>query len=376
MQDGRAPAPQPPYFDAAAGVHVFTRHADVLAVLSAPQGQVPSVDQDMVRRLEHRLPGKFAPLVRLNEGLLVFLDGPRHEVGRERAKLILRHFMQQGGQATKLEALAKTVLLAERSGEVIDGVKVVTRFIDQQWARFLALNEDTTWQIVTEMEQFLQDWPRMAPLAVFEARNHSATGMMQAVLAGLPDGVCPWAPDGIVDSDAPVLLFMLSVANGTVKQMMGSVLHLLAHDSAEQDRLRQDPERWSGFLEEALRLLGSVRYRERIVGPEGLPEFGLGPGARVRLRLDSAGRDEAAYPDPERLVPERHHASPRPAPILAFGAGAHLCAGRILARAQIRALIAPLLRQARLHPGAEPASPIRDPSIRGFDMLPLRLEPI
>ncbi len=374
MHVAAAPAPQAPFFDARAGGHVITRHADVAALLASPRVRVPPLD--LAARLERRLPGRFAALVEWGEGLLIHLDGPPHARARDRANLMVRH-MRQDWPAPGIGGFAADMLAPHRGGRPFDGVRLAARFIDGQWARLLGLPAPELERLVAEAERFLLDSVEVAPLAEYDARNRRAAGLAEDIMAGLPEGACPWHGGGRLRLDAPVLLVILSVANATVKQMIGNVLHLLAGDPAAQDRLRRDPDRLAPFVEEALRLHGAVRYRDRIAGPEGLAEHGIAPGAPIRLWLDSAGRDPRAYADPDRFDPDRFapgRAGPRPAPVLAFGGGPHLCVGRLLARAQIRGLVESLPDGFRLCPAGAPA-PFAEPGFRGFHSLPLRLVP-
>ncbi len=62
MQGDFTPAPQAPFFDAAAGAHMVTRYADVIALLASPRVLVPPVDLDLAIRLEQLLPGRFSSL--------------------------------------------------------------------------------------------------------------------------------------------------------------------------------------------------------------------------------------------------------------------------------------------------------------------------
>ncbi len=304
---------------------------------------------------------------------MIHFDGPRHARARDRAKAFVRQ-VQQSWPVPEIEDLAAQMLTALPPGQVFDGVRLATDFIDRQWCRLLRLPEPEMGRLVSETEAFLADWGRVAVLSQYKDRDRRAAQLMRDVLAGGGEGGCPWHGDGHLD--APVMLVILAVANGTVKQMIGNILHLLATDPAEQDRLRRDPARLAPFVEEALRLQGAVRYRERIAGPEGLPDFGIPPGAQIRLWLDSAGRDARVYADPQRFDPDRHRAAIRPAPVLTFGGGPHLCVGRLLARVQIHALIGAMLGRFRLTVAETAPRPFTEPAFRGFHELPLRLRPV
>jgi hypothetical protein len=86
------------------------------------------------------------------------------------------------------------------------------------------------------------------------------------------------------------------------------------------------------------------------------------------LAVGAANRDPEVFEDPDRLDVGR-----RPNPQLAFGHGAHACAGLNVARLEARIAIGRLIAR---HPGlALHGAPERDPRVRfrGFRHLPVQL---
>ncbi|RME64234.1 MAG: cytochrome P450, partial [Caldilineae bacterium] len=109
-------------------------------------------------------------------------------------------------------------------------------------------------------------------------------------------------------------------------------------------RLHADPSLLPGFVEESLRLDGSVAMMVRIAATD----LSLGPLRIPRGRVVIAGiaianRDPQTFPDPDRFDPTRD-----PNPHLAFGRGHHHCLGAALARIHATALIEALLALPRL----------------------------
>ena len=90
------------------------------------------------------------------------------------------------------------------------------------------------------------------------------------------------------------------------------------------------------------------------------------PGDAVLLSYPSANRDEEAFADPFRFdvgrTPNKH---------LAFGFGVHYCLGAMLARMEIKALLAELLpRLASIELAGEPAE-MQTLFVGGLKRLPI-----
>lgn len=368
-------SPRAPFFDPDHGVYVFTRYADISSVIASPRVAVPPIELDVAARLEQHFPGRYAALSRWAEGMLIHLDGPLHARARDRAKRMVRQ-AQLDLVPDVLQERANRLLAAHGAGNSFDGVCLASDFIDELWGGQLSLSLPEIRHLVRDTEAFLLGWSAVTSLSGYRARNGQADALMQGVLRHVGRGTCPWAEEQYTAVDAPVMLVILAVANGTVKHTITNALHLLATNVEEQDRLRRDPDRAAPFVEEVLRLHGAVRFRDRIAGSAGLQEYGVLPGARLRLRFDSAGRDSGVYADPDRFYPERHLSQVKPGPVLAFGGGNHLCVGRLLARAQMVALVRAIVGSYRLRATDQPASPITEPGFQGFHELPIKLLPL
>ncbi|MFJ4904110.1 cytochrome P450 [Streptomyces sp. NPDC093249] len=133
-----------------------------------------------------------------------------------------------------------------------------------------------------------------------------------------------------------------------------------------REGVRPDPEKLSTAVEELLRYDTPLQMFERWV----LDDIELGGtviprGSEVALLLGSANRDPARFgPTADRLDLTRADN-----PHVTFGAGIHYCLGAPLARLELTAVFAELLRRA---PGLRlAAEPVRRPGyvIRGFEEL-------
>jgi cytochrome P450 len=123
-------------------------------------------------------------------------------------------------------------------------------------------------------------------------------------------------------------IFLLNAGHETTTNLIGNGLVALLDHPAEKKRLIEHPEMIKTAVEEMLRFESSNQLGNRMtVEPVELGGITLPAGTPVTLCIGAANRDPLQFPDPERLdvgrTPNRH---------LAFGTGAHQCAGMALAR--------------------------------------------
>lgn len=161
--------------------------------------------------------------------------------------------------------------------------------------------------------------------------------------------------------------FILVVAGlDTTAWVLRSSLWYLAQHPEDRATLAERPELVASAVEEFLRCLSSVQGMARTVTRD--VEVGgrtLRAGDRLLLVFGAGNRDEARFPDGDRIVIDR-----RPNPHLAFGAGIHRCMGSNLARRELRIALEEFLRRYpdfSLAPGS-------DPPWHGIDPLPLVLD--
>jgi cytochrome P450 len=123
-------------------------------------------------------------------------------------------------------------------------------------------------------------------------------------------------------------IFLLNAGHETTTNLIGNGLVALLDHPAEKRRLIEHPELIKTAVEEMLRFESSNQLGNRItVEPVELGGIALPAGTPVTLCIGAANRDPLQFSDPEHLdigrAPNRH---------LAFGTGAHQCAGMALAR--------------------------------------------
>jgi cytochrome P450 len=124
-------------------------------------------------------------------------------------------------------------------------------------------------------------------------------------------------------------------------------------------------------LEEVLRYRSPVMPGKRYAREDTqIAGVDIHEGARVMAWLSSANRDERAFHDPGKFVPDRDPSSPP----MAFGKGIHHCLGAPLARMEATILLSTLFSRiegARMDDGS--IQPFYSPEVYGPAELPLHI---
>jgi cytochrome P450 len=169
-------------------------------------------------------------------------------------------------------------------------------------------------------------------------------------------------------------IFLLNAGHETTTNLIGNGLEALMRHRDQLDRLVRDPALIGTAVEELLRFESPLQLNNRLattaIDLPADPITGRGvvtieAGTFVTLGVGAANRDPEVFAEPDRLDIGR-----RPNPQLAFGHGAHACAGMNIARLEARVAIGRLVAR---YPEIESAAPPeRDRRIRfrGFRTLP------
>jgi len=123
-------------------------------------------------------------------------------------------------------------------------------------------------------------------------------------------------------------IFLLNAGHETTTNLIGNGLVALSENPAQKKRLIENPDLIKTAVEEILRFESSNQLGNRMTTAQvELGGVTLAAGTPVTLCIGAANRDPLQFADPENLdvgrTPNRH---------LAFGTGAHQCAGMALAR--------------------------------------------
>jgi cytochrome P450 len=161
-------------------------------------------------------------------------------------------------------------------------------------------------------------------------------------------------------------IFLLNAGHETTTNLIGNGLVALSGNPTQKQRLIEHPDLIKTAVEEILRFESSNQLGNRMTTEE--VEFGgvtLPAGTPVTLCIGAANRDPSQFENPEMLdiarTPNRH---------LAFGTGAHQCAGMALARLEGAIAISRFL--ARFPDYALNGPPVRGGRVRFRGFLSVR----
>ena len=167
--------------------------------------------------------------------------------------------------------------------------------------------------------------------------NPQSDVMTDLALARFPDGTVP-----DIMEPAKAAMFLFAAGQDTSAKLLGNAMLYLAENPDMQGELRADPSLIPAFIEEMLRLQGSTKMTARLaVRKTKIGDLDVPAGKRVFVGLAAANRDPRRWEDPAAFRLNR----PKIKEHLAFGRGAHTCAGAPLARVEVRVLLEQFLAQ-------------------------------
>src|SRR5262247_3369429 len=165
------------------------------------------------------------------------------------------------------------------------------------------------------------------------------------------------------------VIFILNAGHETTTNLIGNGLYTLLEWPAAKAALIGDPALIRSAVEEMLRFESSNQLGNRVTtAPTEIGGVPMPAGTFITIGIGAANRDPAEFTDPDRFEnarePNRH---------LAFGWGAHVCAGLNIARLEGRIAIGRFL--ARFPDYRLSGEPVRGgrARFRGFLSLPVAL---
>ena len=165
------------------------------------------------------------------------------------------------------------------------------------------------------------------------------------------------------------IIFILNAGHETTSNLIGNGLYTLLEWPEAKARLIANPALIQSAVEEILRFESSNQLGNRMTtAPAEIGGVTMPAGTFISIGIGAANRDPAEFTDPDLFdvarEPNRH---------LAFGSGAHVCAGLNIARLEGRIAIGRLL--ARFPRYCLAGAPIRGgrARFRGFLSIPAQL---
>ena len=367
------------------GQWLLTRHADVAAVYRAPQAK-----SDKRREFAPRF-GPGTPLYEHHTTSLVFNDAPLHTrvrrlmLGALNQRAIAR---MEAGVAALVQRLLDGLadqpapdLIAHFAAEI--PVEVIGNLLDvpqtdraplRAWSLAIlsALEPAPSAEVLARGHAAVTDFCTMLRGLVAHRRAHPGDPDAD-VLTRLIQGDAGNAGSAEHLSEAELLhncIFLLNAGHETTTNLLGNGVHALLTQPAAWQWLVDEPGIVPTAVEELLRFESPLQLNNRqLDAPLTLGGTTLQAGDFITLGVGAANHDPAQFHAPGVLDLARkpnHH--------LAFGHGAHACAGLNVARLEARIALAGL---ARRYPRLTLAAPpVRDRRMRfrGFSSLPVRLD--
>jgi cholest-4-en-3-one 26-monooxygenase len=198
---------------------------------------------------------------------------------------------------------------------------------------------------------------------VAERRREPREDLVSVLATSRIDG------DPVGDFEILSYCFLLAVAGNetTRNATSGGVLALIEHPG-ELERLREDPGCLASAVEEVLRWTSPVIHFCRTATEDTeLRGQKIRRGDLLILFYPSANRDEEVFPEPFRFDVGRS-----PNEHLAFGIGEHFCLGANLARLELSAILAEVVRRLDTLELAGSIERVRSNFVGGIKRMPVR----
>jgi cytochrome P450 len=138
-----------------------------------------------------------------------------------------------------------------------------------------------------------------------------------------------------------VLWSLLLAATDTTTGLVVTSLWFLAKDPELKGRFVADRSLIERNLEEFVRLWVGPTLARTVAAPVTVGGVDMEPGDKVVFMLQSAGRDERVFENPDEFMFDRPNAGKH----LGFGIGIHKCVGMHLARMQFKVMMEEIFRR-------------------------------
>jgi cytochrome P450 len=368
----------PIHYNAEMGMWVFTRHADVHAIL-----RNPDFWSDPRRANPDSFYHKALGGDRDEEPSMLLMDDPGHrrlrglvsqafkpraiEGWRERARTVARRHVEAiaGDEFDLIDAVANpvpTVVIAELLGVDPD------RHEDfKTWSDAVIKTAFTPFgspEDVAAAEAAREKLWLFFREEIGKRRSEPSDDLVTAMLRAEEAG------DSLTDDEIILQCNLLLLAgNLTTSDLIGNAVMALVRNPDQQALLREDRSLLKNAVEEVLRYDSPVTNSGRIAHEDFEYEgFAIKQGDALGVSLAAANRDPAVHPDPDRFDVRRQDIQ-----LQSFGGGRHFCLGAHLARLEAAETLDALLdRFSNLEMGAGPYTYAMNASFRGLSTFSVR----
>lgn len=166
-------------------------------------------------------------------------------------------------------------------------------------------------------------------------------------------------------------ILLLNGGHETTTSLISQSINMVLKDDAALSYMQKDDIEIGTAMEEFIRMASPLQLQGRRTTREIVLESGNGvipPDTEVVLCQASANRDDRIFDDPDRLNLMR-----KPNSHVAFGAGVHVCIGRVLARLESSIAVPAFLRRFKTIERAGPERFARNARFRVMLSLPIHV---
>jgi cytochrome P450 len=342
-----------PGIDGETPIWFLTRYEDVVAMLVDDERFVRdaalALTDEEIEQMRAGMPDDFAFV----ENHMLNKDGADH---RRLRRLVTKAFTPRMVEQLRprIQAIADELLdtvQERRAMELVEelafplpitviaellGIPVVDQNRFREWSDAVvrpALGPAELERFAAQMREFVAYLRELFERRRREPADDLISALLQAEEAG----------DSLSEEELFSTVILLVVAgHETTVSLIGSAVLALLTEPAVLERLRSEPERIPGAVEELLRREAAV---DRTLNRWAATDVELGGrtikrGDLVIAILGSADRDPARFAEPDALDLDRQDNRH-----VAFGRGSHYCLGAPLARAETEIALATLLRR-------------------------------
>jgi len=346
------------------GELVMFRHADLRAMSTVPQlttlaptqlfggllagppAEDPPLGLAMADLIKNQLFSANAPLNPVLRRILLNQIGPK----------------PTAALAERTRRLAADILEALPEGAPVDLVRDVAEpLIGRYWGGLIGMTDEEALRAAAEARKmtpmlFLRQTPESIAEADAAAKVYRATveqASDRSLAAGSP--VMTKITEDLAGVDIPDDLDHVGYVPRTAGAFLAgnlfdgfhtaalaatNTMYALLRRPTILAELRSSPEKVAAAVAECLRLEPPVIHLNRFAHEDILYDGYLIPkGTRVLIMWGVAGRDPAAFPDPDTFDLSRSHQGST-----SFGGGAHICPGRFAATLMAKSLVEAVLQ--------------------------------
>lgn len=223
----------------------------------------------------------------------------------------------------------------------------------------------------TDMEGVAKAGEAIAGVLMMQIARRRGMPPIDDVLGMLLESQIDGKPFSDEDIYRTLLIILFGGLDTTSAVMLESLLYLARNPQTRQQLVAGELD-WPTAIEEFIRYTSPIQgLRRTVAGDVELEGASMKAGDRILGLHGSANRDGSVFPQPDQCLLDR-----KPNPHISFGAGAHVCLGRNLARLEIEILLKTVLaRLGDYHVATafEPEYLVGE--ARGMKQLPVRFTP-